>query len=205
MGSKPEELRERTKPFALRTVRPFRELPHTEEARVIRRRRFELGLLLVLIAQTASCLPWLRVRITEGNPPSFTVRGTFTTLFQRRVDRLSVAVAQAPKGVHLDGDVLWQIEAIDGTHFIEGLHYGEVPAGFVQVVPLAGQPPRPLEPGWLYAVQVSGAGRGVEEFDYRGAPVTAEMMSRLLESVTQAPHESISTPGPLPPEKLRVE
>jgi four helix bundle protein len=37
MSSRPEELRERTKQFAIRAIRLFRALPRTEEARVIGR------------------------------------------------------------------------------------------------------------------------------------------------------------------------
>ena len=37
MNTRPEELRERTKQFAIRVIRLFRALPRTEEARVIGR------------------------------------------------------------------------------------------------------------------------------------------------------------------------
>jgi four helix bundle protein len=41
--TKPEELRERTKQFALRIIKLFRELPRTEEARVIGRQLLRSG------------------------------------------------------------------------------------------------------------------------------------------------------------------
>ncbi len=43
MTSKPEELKERTKRFAIQVVRLFRELPRTEEARVIGRQLLRAG------------------------------------------------------------------------------------------------------------------------------------------------------------------
>ncbi len=43
MASKPEELKERTKRFAIQVVRLFRELPRTEEARVIGRQLLRSG------------------------------------------------------------------------------------------------------------------------------------------------------------------
>ena len=41
--SRPEELRKRTKEFALRTIRLFRALPKTEEARIIGRQVLKSG------------------------------------------------------------------------------------------------------------------------------------------------------------------
>jgi len=43
MPSRPEELKERTKRFAVRIVHLFRELPHTEEAQVIGKQLLRSG------------------------------------------------------------------------------------------------------------------------------------------------------------------
>jgi four helix bundle protein len=43
MPSQPEELRERTKQFAIRIVKLFRALPKTEEARVLRKQVLRSG------------------------------------------------------------------------------------------------------------------------------------------------------------------
>ena len=48
--SRPEQLRERTKQFAVRTVRLFRDLPRAEEARVIGKQLAEANELLAIFA-----------------------------------------------------------------------------------------------------------------------------------------------------------
>jgi len=161
-------------------------------------KKFNAGLLVLLaIAQTTSCVPTLPIRVTEGDPPSFTVPCRLTAFFQTGVARLRVSTAIAPAG---EGGILWEIHAVGGRRRIERVRYGEVPPGFVQVLPLDGQPPQPLRPGRLYDVEVSGLARGHAEFDHRGERVTASEISRLLESISALP---TPTSGPLPPEKLR--
>ncbi len=119
----------------------------------------------------AGCVPWLRIHIAEGNPPQFSVAGSPSTAFQARVGRLAVTQ---------EGRTLWEIEAVDRPRCVEGLAYGQVPQGFVQVVPPQGEAP-PLEPGVKYTIVVHESGHGSDEFDWRGGrPYPRTWLERLL-------------------------
>jgi hypothetical protein len=135
------------------------------------------GLGLFALLFLPSCVPWLRVNVVPADPPSFQVRGTITSFWQRKVARLSVY--GAPTGAAAWERLLWQIRARDGSRTLPQVRYGEVPAGFVQVVPAAGVAP-PLRADWTYTVLVGGAsGSGHERFQHTGAAVTVESLQEM--------------------------
>ena len=129
----------------------------------------------------------MRVRVLEGAPPSFAVCGTLSTMFKRGVTHLSVSKISTPaepsdgtrgepRFVQIRRSMrLWEIVAPDGNpRVLTRLRYGEVPAGFVQVLPQPETPPPPLDAHSFYEVSVSGRGSGSNTFDYRGRALTAE-------------------------------
>ena len=90
MSSRPEELRERTKKFAIRIVTMFRSLPKTEEARVLgrqvlrsgtsvaanyravcrsRSRRDFISKLAVVTEETDETIFWLELLVETGIVP----------------------------------------------------------------------------------------------------------------------------------------
>jgi hypothetical protein len=134
------------------------------EARMVTNRLvWRVVVLLLLGNSTIACIPWLRVRVTEGEPPSFSVSGTPSTLFTRGVTQLSVL--GAPPSAHppqrglIEQVVVWQIRTTDSRgRVIRDLHYGEIPEGFVQIIPPVGSEPPALQPQWMYEVAVKGNG-----------------------------------------------
>lgn len=129
-------------------------------------------LALVVVVAIAGCVPWLRVRVTPGDPPLFSVSGTPSTLYSRGVDRLSVSEG---------GIVIWEIRAIGNAQTVDGLVYGNVPNGFRQVVPAEGDQPPQLRRGVSYTLQVTGSAIGRAMFDWQGVPTFPPVgLERLL-------------------------
>jgi hypothetical protein len=127
---------------------------------------------LFLLSLLPSCVPWLRVNVVAAEPPAFRVCGTLTSMWQRKVTHLSVH--GAPAGEAASEQLLWQIRAREDSRRLPEVRYGEVPAGFVQVVPEAGAAPA-LRSDWTYTVSVGGAsGSGHERFRHTGAVVTLD-------------------------------
>ena len=58
-----------------------------------------------------------------------------------------------------------QLETKSGARALSRITYGQVPAGFRQVVPEQG-PPEPLEQGRSYVLHAVGKGFGVHQFEF---------------------------------------
>jgi hypothetical protein len=129
-------------------------------------RRDTLACAIALAIVTSSCIPWLRVRVKEGDPPEFHVCGTPSTFFQRRVERLQVYGWPSFSGP--PGELLWEVQAVGDARSLTRVDYGAVPEGFTQTVPPAGSVAPSLRADWRYAVRVQGSGVGRARFDWRG-------------------------------------
>jgi hypothetical protein len=138
--------------------------------------------MLLPAAALAGCILLLNVRVRPGDPPTFSVCDRwFTNGYSDRLTRLVVS-GGAIVGGRLSGlTPLWEIRAIDKPQSIRGLHYGEVPDGFVQTLPTDGSAPPKLRPGWAYTVRVSGARGGEEMFDYQGRAIGTGKLKRVEE------------------------
>jgi hypothetical protein len=144
------------------------------------RRLWRAVLGLSLVGALVSCVPWLRVRVLPDERPRFTARGTLTTFFRRGVERLRVFGVPPGTDPQRSGVVqvlpevlLWELRTVDGrARAVEKLRYGEIPTGFIQWIPPAGQAPPELQSGWTYKVVVNGDGTGYVDFDYRGDAIT---------------------------------
>ena len=78
------------------------------------------------------------------------------------------------------GSTLWILDA-GSSQDLEAIVYGVVPAGFTQLEPADGRPPRPLEPGELVFTTTKTARRLFTHFGVARSATTMEILNYSME------------------------
>ena len=121
-------------------------------------------LVLILLALSAACESAPKLRVSGGNPATFTASGTSLVF-------LEISRASEPND---DQHILWEIRNnFDGSENIRlQIVYGTVPGGFRQRIPDDGKQPAPLVTGSKYRyVAMGNTGAKIACFEIRDGKV----------------------------------